>query len=447
MQFPLGIKRTSLKLFVALTGLFASFSSFACSNLGGFYDLLEQEPGSVVSTLSSILSDCYDNSEYFALLGAAYLRQGDLLRALENLERALLLDPRNGSAAVDFAEVLYRQGQVLNAIEMNAQLLSREDLPADLKEAIFSRQRLWQSDTNQKAFAFGSSVGYDDNLNSAPIADQLALTLSGNPVLLDVSPQFRAVGGSYARLTAGGSLATAGQNTSTRFTGNITGRFSQDSDYELLQASTRFRINESRDVPGWSAIFGLDHLMWGGNTIFSSATLRASYLLKDYGSCQIYPRLAMQYQFYHAQELLSGYEYSLGVGSECEFALGSSLNRLGFEVSAVNNVAKDDDRLGHDRGGWQANAYWQRTFGSGQAVVQYQHTKLVDEDAYSPLFKNGAKREESLHSVYISYAYPLRSLGESAQFVSTVAYHNQTSSIALFRTRGASAEFGFVWGF
>ena len=65
----------------------------------------------------------------FCVNGAAYLGMGDLLRALESLERALLLDPNNGSAAVDFAEVLYRQGQVISAIEVNTQLLARRRPP------------------------------------------------------------------------------------------------------------------------------------------------------------------------------------------------------------------------------------------------------------------------------------------------------------------------------
>ena len=36
----------------------------------------------------------------------------------------------------------------------------------------------------------------------------------------------------------------------------------------------------------------------------------------------------MQYQKYEAQELLSGYEYFLGPGSECDLVVGGALNRL-----------------------------------------------------------------------------------------------------------------------
>ena len=181
--------------------------------------------------------------------------------------------------------------------------------------------------------------------------------------------------------------------------------------------------------------------------MFSSATLRAGFLLKDFGACRIYPRIAMQYQKYEVQDLLSGYEYSLGAGSECDITLGGVKNRIGFEVGSLRNRAGYSRRLGGDRRGWQGNLFWQRAVGSGQLVGQYQYTKFDDEESYSLLFNNGAKRRENLHSVYLSYTAPLTSFGPTARFVGTAAYHNQTSSIALFRTRGASMEFGVVWGF
>ncbi|MDG2141192.1 MAG: tetratricopeptide repeat protein [Gammaproteobacteria bacterium] len=443
----MSIKRTSFKLLLVLIGSVASSLSIACRDLAEFYDVIDADPGAVIQGLSTTLEDCYNNSEYFAILGSAYLRQGDLLRALESLERALLLDPQNGAAAVDFAEVLYRQGQSLNAIEINSQLLSREDLPQGLREAIGLRQRLWQRSVKQKSFSLGASSGYDNNLNSAPIADQLALTLSGNPVVLDVSSEFLAAGASYARLTASGGLSTQGQSINSHLTGNFTGRFSENSDYELLQASARYRFSEANDEPRWNATFGADHLNWGGHAVFSSTTLRAAHLLGGYGSCRAHSRFALQYQLYHAQELLSGYEYSLGASGECGLMLGGVMNRIGIETSALRNDAKYSERLGADRRGWQANFFWQRPIGAGQIFAQYQHTKFRDEDGYSSLFKNGAKRNESLHSVYFRYTLPLKSLGTSAQFVGTMAYHNQNSSITLFRTRGTSAEIGVFWGF
>ena len=139
------------------------------------------------------------------------------------------------------------------------------------------------SDTRQQSFSFGTSVGYDNNLNSVPIAERLALTLSGNPVLLDVSSEFRAAGAAYARVTGGTTILSVGQDVNSRLTGSITGRFSEESDYDLIQGSARYRPSDASDVSRWNTTFGLDHLVWGGNTVFSSATIRASFLLRTSG--------------------------------------------------------------------------------------------------------------------------------------------------------------------
>ena len=123
------------------------------------------------------------------------------------------------------------------------------------------------------------------------------------------------------------------------------------------------------------------------------------------------------------------------------------LNIFGLEFGSLHNQAEYSTRLGGDREGWQSNFFWQRALGSGQIIGQYQFTNFNDEKSYSLLFKNGVRRKENLHSVYFSYARRIKSFGLTAQFLGTAAYHNQNSSIGLFRTRGASVELGVVWGF
>ena len=110
-----------------------------------FYDRLEQEPAALVETLEGFLDQCYTDFRVFALNGAAYLGMGDLLGALESLEEHYCLTQIMVQLRLKLCgEVLYRQGQVVNAIELNTQLLARDDLPDDLSEAIASRQRRWQ---------------------------------------------------------------------------------------------------------------------------------------------------------------------------------------------------------------------------------------------------------------------------------------------------------------
>jgi len=440
-------KKTIPKLLTAVACLLPSLPSFACQDFSDFYRAIDDEFQLVESQLLPLLEECSENSEYFSLLGTVQLRSGDFFAALENLERALLLNPDNGSALVDYAEVLFQQGQVSSAVEINAQLLSREDLPADLVQAIADRQRRWRSLMSETSSILGVSVGYDNNLNSAPMGRQLALTLSGQSVVLDVSPEFLAAGGTYANLAAGIARTSAGRDISSRVSGQVRGRFGENSSYEVLQASSQFAFTQSGDNPRWNAALGFDHLNYGGNDIFSSSTIRASYLARQGKACGIYPRLAIQYQLFHTQESLSGIESSLGVGVDCRLPIGKTVNRLAVEFSALTNRALKGSRLGQDRNGWQVNLAWRRQLGPGQASAQYSFTDLNDDEGYSPIFDDGARRHESLSSVYLQYAVPTRRLGAAAQIVTSISYYNQDSTVGLFRTQGANVEIGINWGF
>ena len=113
------------------------------------------------------MTQCLRSTEYFALRGAAQLNSGMVAESLDSLERALLLDPDNGAAQIDYAEALFQQGQLFSALALNEQILDRGDLPANLQPALAARQQTWQSMTQQTSFQADLLAGYDTNLNGA----------------------------------------------------------------------------------------------------------------------------------------------------------------------------------------------------------------------------------------------------------------------------------------
>ena len=93
----------------------------ACPDLSRYYaqttaaDAAEDRVAqwaALATSLADLQSRCLRSSEYYALLGAAQLNSGKLDVASESLERALLLDPTNGAAQIDYAEALYAAGQL-----------------------------------------------------------------------------------------------------------------------------------------------------------------------------------------------------------------------------------------------------------------------------------------------------------------------------------------------
>ena len=431
--------------FFAILGLIGSISLSACPDLAYYYDILEKDPQLAESELARVLDQCMDSSEYFSLLGAAQVGTGNLFQALENLELALLINPDNGSALVDYAEVLYRQGDVGSALELNNELLSRADLPQGLKDSLFLRQRRWGRIRIQRNLTLGGVVGYDHNLNSAPLSDQLALTLSGNSVTLEVSPEYQAQEGPYTKLVAGAGFRRVGPVISSQVSGQVRG-VQEKSQHELLQASAQMFLRTS-DTPWWDLVLGFDHVTYGQNTIFSSSTVMGRYIHRQSESCVIYPKVAIQYQYFHAQRLLSGVEKSLGAGADCNLRIGDSTSRFGIELSAITNQETSSGRLGDDREGWRLNLVWRQQLGIGQILAQFVRTGLNDKEGYSPIFDSGEKRQETLSSSFIQYSRPFAGFGPTAQFYANLSYHGQNSTIDLFKTRGFAAEVGINWGF
>ena len=440
-------KEKLLALVISLSCLFQYSAASACPDLSGFYEMSDDEIYSIEAELSALSGECSDSSEYFALLGSFQLSRGDLLQANESLELALLLNPQNGSALLDYAEVLSQQGQVLNAIELGEQLLTREDLPSGLEELIAERLRGWEQATTDKGLVIGISAGHDDNLNSAPINDSLTLTLSGRPVVLDVAPEFQATGGNYSRFAINGFSRTTTSDAVYSLSGGVSGKFSDFSQYQAVQGSTRFVLADGGDLPRWNIEAGLDYLNYGENSIFGSTTLRASYVAKRVGSCEIMSVAALQYQHFYKARVLSGIEGVVGLGTFCRIPGSAGNERFGIEAGALHNKARDQNRLGHDRRGWRVNMAWQKNLGRGTASVQYTHSELDDESGYSVLFDNGIRRTESLDSLNARYLYPLGSYFGNANLIAWLSYYRQRSSVPLFRTSGTVAEISINWAF
>ena len=105
-------------------------------------------------------------------------------RAIEALERSLLLNPENGAALIDYAQALQEDGQLLAALEINSTLQERDDVPENLRAQLAERQDLWHGLTRRTQWQADIGGGYDNNLNGGPRSDLIALTLSGEPILL-----------------------------------------------------------------------------------------------------------------------------------------------------------------------------------------------------------------------------------------------------------------------
>lgn len=393
--------------------------------------------------LSPLMSRCLQSSEYFALLGASLMNTGRLNQALEMLERALLLDPANGGAQVDYAQALYLQGQVFSAIDMNRQLLARNDLPPGLQSILETRASNWRSVTRQTSFQADVLVGYDTNLNGAPSPDQITLTLSGDPVLLPLDPEFQPKRGPYTNLRLGGRHRQLGPNHQHNVVVDLRGRISEDNASDLAQLDARYAFIRPGRARSWQLTTGVSHLMFGGRPLYTATEVGGRYVPQaSVGVCKPFMNAAAQHQLFHNTSQLNAIESKAGVGLACPVQTRFGTQQVIAEVSALNNNSIRSGRAGGSRMGWQVNLDWQLEFGRGLLMTQLSHTEQSDNSGYSPILADGAKREIDRSYVLLQYQQLINEALPDTTLLLNLYHQKQRSNLELFRSRDSTIEIG-----
>lgn len=432
--------------FATLLTLFASASLSAqnCPELQSFYPsgnpAPQQDWAKVLLRLEAELENCLQNAEYFALLGAAQLNTGQLSQALESLERALLIDPDNGAARIDYAEGLYLAGQVFPALEINGSLLLRQDLPATLKPVLEARQQSWRQQTRNRRLLLEATAGYDNNLNGAPTRSDLSLTFGGSPVSFTLDADSQPQQGSFTNLRMGGAWQWATPSSQHELVATARARQASAGDADLAQADWRYTYAVPTRQNRWEWSAGSSHMLFGGSPLYSVGDLRARVVLGNAG-CRPSAEAGLQKLNFHGQSVMNGIETSLFAGYACQFSTESQLR---LEGGLINNNAAYANRPGGDRSGWNLRLNWQLSLLGGELASQLGYAHLDDDQGYSALLNNGALRQVGSYYANIRYQ---RLLTGGLSVLFKVSHQRQHSNLQPFENRGTAAEAGLALNF
>ncbi len=421
------------------------FAQSSCPDLSPFYGQGENTDWLQVSNrLEPLQQLCLNNAEYYALYGAAELNQGNAPEAAELLERALLLDPDNGSAQIDYSQALFVQGQLFTALEINEQLIGRQDLPSDLRPGLEERQQFWESFTRDRDSSFDLLAGYDNNLNSAPDSSLINLTLSGETIPLELSSEFQATSGPYLNFRLGSRFRQLAPLHQHNWLLDMRGRFSEDTDSDLLQLDGRYTFIRPSRNHSWQLNGGVSHLLFGGSSLFTLGNLSAIYQPPVTATCRPFLGFALQNQIFSTQKELNAIEGKISGGLNCPLQLGENSHQISAEIGALQNNAADSERPGEDRDGWQLNFAWQFRALGGDVITQLSYTELNDDEGYSPLLANGAKRWLRRSYGLVQYRRPLRS---NLVLIANLFHQDQDSNLELFTSLDTTFEIGisYAW--
>lgn len=433
-------------MLLALVGLLPVSSFAACPDLSIFYQS-EGADSAVLQQISQLLPECLESSEFFAVYGAAQLNSSDLSGALESLERALLLNPENGAAAIDYAQALFEVGQLFTALEMNQQLIARQDLPEGVGDALQGREEQWRAFTRQSSIEAEVLAGYDNNLNGAPNSGQITLTLSGEPIQLGLDPDFRPQSGGYLSTRAAYRQRRLAPQSQQNWGVEIRSRNSHYRQSDLLQLAASYQFLKPSRANSWQAAAGVNHLQYGGSSMFTGLDTSLRYQPGSGRSCNPYYQLAVQHQDFHRENRLDGLESKASLGVSCRPFGYEGRQQISVDLSRINNLASDSGRLGGDRAGWQSNLSWQYTLQAASLRVQLSHTDIEDRQGYSPLLKGGDARSLNRSYLLLQYRRPIRLFGKGANLMINLYHQRQRSNLELFRNNDTSAALGFGWLF
>lgn len=417
----------------------AQSAAAGCPDLAPYYPGQSADWSTVQAELSALMPVCLQSSEFFALYGAAQLNNGAVADALESLERALLLDPDNGAAQIDFAQALFLEGQLFSALELNARLLQRDDLPANLLPALQERHTAWQAQTRQRSLQLDLLAGYDSNLNGAPDPSQITLTLSGESVILTLDPAFQPISGPYVNARLAARYRQLAPDHQHNVLLDVRGRVSEDPASDLLQADARYALIKPDRDHAWQLNTGLSHLLFGGKPLFSAAEVSARYQPRSGERCRSFAALAVQQQLYHDQAFLNALDGKASAGVNCPWEGIHGAHLLSLESGVLTSQALKDGRPGGNRKGWQVTLDWQYQMASGELRTLVTHTEMDDRDGYSPILNDGASRWLDRSYILLQYRRPLN---PQMSLLFNFYHQDQRSNLELFQSVDSTVEIG-----
>lgn len=387
--------------------------------------------------LAPQLEQCLNSTDYFALYGASLLYTNNVARALEMLERALLINPLNGSARLDYAEALYLSGQLHAAIQVNQNLLDEGELPEHIRTFVEQRDALWQSKRHLWQHQVSYLYGHSDNLNNATQLEELNVIQSGRNGLLTLNDDYRANTGYYQLLGLRSQHFSSYSDRTSVWEVSLRSRNSEFRQSDTDELATSFEAEyEGRQARyGWQA--GIEHILYGGESLYSAAN--ASWKIATTSNPHIYAEIDGKYIAFDGQKNLNEASTNFQSG----IAYQTAYQRFGAEAGVGFNK-EIYQRPGGDRFQKELSLYHDLGLLGGKLSSKLSYALSQDDEGYSIYFGENSKRDLESISLSLQYIYPI-----NRHLLLHASYYNrqQDSNIELFETETQSVDMGFTYRF
>lgn len=388
-----------------------------------------------------------EETEQLIRQGREALAAGQAEQASLIFERIVLDQPWRLGVWLDYAMALQQMGDVDSARAIYQSLL-RQNPPEYLVPWLTQQTQIappftagWES-----AGAITLLAGHDSNLNRAPTASALTLTLPSGPIVLPLSETSRASAGASNLMRmdwqAVHNDARIGNDwllqatLNTRMAPGIKGQ-----DY--LQAGMGLSHRwVDQDAGEYRAILALQNLQYVGKDI--QRTARAglyrgqSWRADDRAGCSMYYGAEWDMFAYPSLNQLDGQYLGLSADLGCRHNLSwQFMLRAGVEQAEHQRPGGNQQRV-------ELRGQFGGRLGAGEWLTLVELAQLHDTSGYSPLLENNAKRNIQRWLLKLEYQHPL---GSRLQGLASTEIFQHNSNMPLFALRGKAAWLGIRYLF
>jgi hypothetical protein len=419
---------------------------------------------------------CLKSAPFHAWRGATLLALGKPDEAVEALERALLQDPDLPGAQLDLALALAAQGDSASAVAFLRSLRQRADLPIAIGTAI-DRQLggLLVPDLLQRGLAltadwqsrwqFSALGGADSNLNNAPAASEITLTLPQGNVTLPLAPSSQPRQGAAVLGVAQWQGLKARGESLWVLQAELRARQTSQADTSYQQGDLAASWLQAPAAPTqWVGRLATGYLRYGGAGLLQATRTSVQYQWDALGAtaatwwpdklarCRPAASLELEHRRYPSSRELDGVYEGGALGLLCRGS-GQDQNSQPNGGSPSPSFYSVQARLGDDRpihedrpGGTyrraELKAQWEGPLlAVGRLGLQWTTTRQIDRQPFSILLGN-LPRHTSRHLLQLEASWPI---GPGLSLVGSAEAALQASNLAAFESRQRSVYLGLRW--
>lgn len=389
-------------------------------------------------SLENQQSACAKDAGFLAWQGAVFNAMGLHQQAADRLELALLMRPDFLGAKIDYAVAIAALGDRKAARQLFDDLLAQTDLPAPLRPLMTQQRQTWDVSDWQWRGGVAFRVGRDSNLNSAPSASEITLTVPGGQFSLPLADDFQVKSGMVALFDFYGEGARPlDQGATLHVYGSLRQRLSPSEDnsqYRQMDAGVTLQTPvDSARRHFYSVETGL--LSNRDTALYQSLRLSAQREWQDWACL---PRLGgeLEWRRYPDTPELDGHFVGVGLNLACQIAA----HPLSVALRLGRDVAVSASRPGGDQWRMDARAGTVLPWRGGRLEADVFLNHQRDDTGYSELIENNRARRYTRLGLRLEYSHPLPESEWEA--LANLESSRQWSNLSLFSNQGTALYLG-----